>query len=270
MSEDIKEQIKLFYLLFKIKEILNIENSDIRRRNYWTMLQETKIDETQIKQIIDKFKSKEITTEYKRVTDENFLFQIKDIPSYDKFLTTIVDDYLTSVFEGKIKPITKQKIQKAKFEKNSSLNNHAKTFVILGDFELRIRNFILNRMREGDEENKEWYEKLEKIKSSNLDISLLGVLRRREIEDKKNRILPEEELLFYADITHYKDIILKFWEPYFKKDFDNAGMSKEKFEHEMIEINKTRRKVMHLRELTDDNLKTLRLCFIPDITNILD
>ena len=82
--------------------------------------------------------------------------------------------------------------------------------------------------------------------------------------------MPEEELLFYADITHYKDIILKFWKPYFKKDFDNAGMSKEKFEHEMIEINKIRRKVMHLRELTDDNLKTLRLCFIPDINNILD
>lgn len=270
LPEDIKEQIKLFYILFKIKEILNIEDYDARRRNYWTMLQETKIDETQIKQIIDKFKSKKITTEYKLVTDENFLFQIKDIARYDEFLKKLVDDYLTSVLEGKIKPITKQKIQKAKFEKNSSLNNHAKTFVVLGDFELRIRNFILNRMREGDEENKEWYEKLEKIKSNNLDISLLGILKRRESEDKKNRILPEEELLFYADITHYKDIILTFWEPYFKKDFDNAGMSKEKFEHEMIEINKTRRKVMHLRELTDDNLKTLRLCFIPDITNILD
>jgi hypothetical protein len=270
LSEDVKERIKLFYLLFKIKEILNIDDYDTRRRNYWTMLQEMKIDETQIKQIIDKFKRKEITTEYKLVTDENFLFQIKDIQKYDEFLKKSVDDYLTSVFERKIKPITKQKIQKAKFEKNSLLNNHAKTFVVLGDFELRIRNFILNRMREGDEENKEWYEKLKKIKSSNRDISLLGILKRRESEDKKNRILPEEELLFYADITHYKDIILTFWEPYFKTDFDNAGMSKEKFEHEMIEINKTRRKVMHLRELTDDNLKTLRLCFIPDITNILD
>lgn len=270
LSEDVKEQCKLFYILFKIKEILNIEDYDARRRNYWTMLQETKIDETQIKQIIDKFKSKKITTEYKLVTDENFLFQIKDIARYDEFLKKLVDDYLTSVLEGKIKPITKQKIQKAKFEKNSSLNNHAKTFVVLGDFELRIRNFILNRMREGDEENKDWYEKLEEIKLNNLDISLLRMLKRRESEDKKNRILPEEELLFYADITHYKDIILTFWEPYFKKDFDNAGMSKEKFEHEMIEINKTRRKVMHLRELTEDNLKTLRLCFIPDITNILD
>ena len=270
LSEEVKEQIKLLYLLFKIKEILNIEDYDTRRRNYWTMLQQTKIDETQIKQIIDKFKSKGITTEYKFVTDENFLFRIKDIARYDVFLKKSVDDYLTSVLEGKVKPITKQKIQKAKFEKNSSLTNHAKTFIVLGDFELRIRNFILNRMREGDEENKEWYEKLKKIKSSNRDISLLGILKRRESEDKKNRILPEEELLFYADITHYKDIILTFWEPYFKTDFDNAGMSKEKFEHEMIEINKTRRKVMHLRELTDDNLKTLRLCFIPDITNILD
>jgi len=270
LSEDVKEQIKLFYILFKIKEILNIEDYDARRRNYWTMLQDTKIDETKIKQIIDKFNNKGITTQYKLVTDENFLFQIKDIARYDVFLKKLVDDYLTNVLEGNVKPITKQKIQKAKFKKISSLNNHSKTFVVLGDFELRIRNFILNRMREGDEENKEWYEKLEKIKSNNLDISLLDVLKRRENEDKNNKILPEKELLFYADITHYKDIILKFWEPYFKKDFDNAGMSKEKFEHEMIEINKMRRKVMHLRELTDDNLKTLRLCFIPDITNILD
>ena len=270
LSEDIKEQIKSFYLLFKIKEILNIEDSDIRRRNYWTMLQDMKIDETQIKQIIDKFKNKEITTEYKPVTDEIFLFQIKDIPKFDGFLKKLVDDYLTSVLEGNIKPTTKQKIQNANFEKNSSLNNHVKTFIMLGDFELRIRNFILNRMCEGDEDNKELYEKLKKIKSSNLDISLFDILKGRESEDTKNRILPEEELLFYADITHYKDIILKFWKPYFKKDFDNAGMSKEKFEHEMIEINKIRRKVMHLRELTDDNVKTLRLCFIPDIICILD
>ena len=270
LSEAEKEQIKLFYLLFKIKEILYIEDSDTRRRNYWTMLQDTKIDETQIEKIISKFKSEGITTEYKFVTDENFLFQIKDIFRYDIFLKKLVNDYLTGVLEGKTKPTIIQKKQKGKFVKDSPLNQHAETFVVLGDFELRIRNFILKRMREGDEKNKEWYEKLQEIKLSNLDNSLLDELRRREDEDKKNRILPEKELLFYADITHYKDIILKFWEPYFKKDFDNAGMSKEKFEHEMIEINKIRRKVMHLRELTDDSLKTLNLCFMPDITNILD
>ena len=269
LSETVKEQIKLFYLLFKVKEILNIEDYDTRRRNYWTMLQEMEIDEKQINQIIDKFKKLGITTEYNLVTNENFLFKIKDASRYDVFLEKLVDDYLIRVLEGKIKPVKTQKIQKVKIEIDPSLSNHAKAFAVLGDFELRIRSFILKRMREGDDENKEWYEKLKEIKSSNLGIPLLGELKRRENEDKKNRILPEEELLFYADITHYKDIILKFWEPYFKKDFDNAGMSKEKFEHEMIEINKIRRKIMHLRELTDDGLKTLYLCFIPDINKVL-
>jgi hypothetical protein len=69
------------------------------------------------------------------------------------------------------------------------------------------------------------------------------------------------------DITDYRDIILKNWE-LFEGRFKEIGLGKEKFEHGMTELNRIRRKVMHLRDIRSSEAKTLRLYIIPELEEI--
>ncbi len=71
------------------------------------------------------------------------------------------------------------------------------------------------------------------------------------------------------DILDYKDIILRYWN-LFENRFTRLNLSKEKFEHGMNELNKMRRKVMHLREIRPFEVKTLRLFIIPDLEKIFN
>ncbi len=74
-------------------------------------------------------------------------------------------------------------------------------------------------------------------------------------------------MIYYADITDYKDIIFKNWKIFANK-FNRINLSKEKIEHGMNELNKIRRKVMHLRDIRPHEAKTLRLYIIPELEKI--
>lgn len=98
-------------------------------------------------------------------------------------------------------------------------------------------------------------------------VTIYAKLKSRRNEDEKNKILPEDELIYYADITDYKDTILKNWR-IFESKFKKIKLSKEKFEHGMNELNKIRRKVMHLRDIRPSEAKTLHLYIIPELEKI--
>lgn len=266
----IKEKLKLFYLLYKLKEIINLVDIETRRRNYWSLLQELQLDEDKIKSLVDIFKKQDLTTEYKAVTQENFLFEIKDISRFDVFLEKLFNEFVTELSnEEVISEPRKEFVSKLKI--NPLLSDHVEAFAEIGNFELKIRTFILKRMQvEGENE---WYDMLKEIKirgANNEELTLYDNLKRREQEDIKNKFLPEKELLFYADIIHYKDIILKFWDSHFSKDFQKNNFTKEQLEHAIIEINKIRRQTMHLRELKKDTLKTIILFVIPQLNKVIE
>lgn len=270
LDYQIKNQLKLFYLLHRISiDLARISDREVKRRNYWSLLQELQLTERDVKNIIDKFQRENITSDYKELLGENFLFDIKDINRYNILIDKMLEDILFQIPDQisfsrlKFDSVLKTKI-------NPLLKEHAKSFTIIANFELKLRNYILKKMQDFGQD---WYDKLKEIKIrtiNNEDMSLYDLLESRKQEDVNNRILPEQELLFYADIIHYKEIILKFWDTHFKKDFSKHNITKEKIEHALNEINKVRRQTMHLRELKQDILKTIYLFIIPEFNKIID
>ena len=200
--------------------------------------------ETAIKQLIDEFQKEGITTEYSKIENEQFLFSILDEVGFDIKLDRMIDEFISGAIEGEV---TESRVPISK--PSELLKTHSELFAVIGNFEMRFRAHILNEMRAVFKEDKDkWYDQLKEIKSIGDQTpyrNLYEKLEGRRDEDLKNRILSEDELIYYADITDYKDIVMKNWNV-FESKFNKIELNKEKFEHGMNELNKTRRKVMFL------------------------
>ena len=174
----------------------------------------------------------------------------------------MIDTFISEIIEGKRAEIT--------FSPKPSelLKTHSELFTVIGNFEMRFRLGLIGEMRAAFKENKdEWYDRLKEIKLIGDELpckTIYDKLESRRNEDLRNKILPETELIYYADITDYKDVILKNWN-LFETRFKRIDLSREKFEHGMNELNKVRRKVMHLRDIRPHEAKTLLLFIIPEL-----
>jgi len=257
----------LFYTSYKIRnEILSIKDEGRRRNNYWNLLRVLPFGESIIKSLISRFQEENITTEYLEIENEQFLFSILDEARFDIKLDRMVEDFISEIVEGER---TEPRVLPPK--SLEPLKMHSELFVVIGDFETRFREHLISEMRAIFKEDKnEWYGQLKEIKlieNQSPFKTLYDKLESRRNEDLKNKILPEDELIYYADITDYKDIILKNWKV-FESRFRRIELGKEKFEHGMNELNRIRRKVMHLRDIRPSEAKTLRLYIIPDLERI--
>jgi hypothetical protein len=263
--EEINQSI-LFYALYKIKnDILPMKDEGRRRSSYWDLLRVLPFDESTIKLSISKFKEENITTEYLEIENEQFLFSILDESRFDIKLDRMIDNFISSILRSER---TEPRIPVPRAPE--PLKMHSELFVLIGGFEMRFRMHLINEMRAIFKENKnEWYDQLKEIRlpGNQSPLTLYDKLEGRKDEDLKNKILPEDELIYYADITDYRDIILKNWE-LFEGSFRKIGLGKEKFEHGMTELNRIRRKVMHLRDIRSSEAKTLRLYIIPELEKI--
>jgi len=261
--EEINRSI-LFYIINKIKkEILPIKSDARRRNSLWNLLRVLPIDESAIKSLIGKFKDENITTAYSEIDNEQFLFEILDESRFEVKLGKLVDDFVSEIIRGRKKEAA---IPMEKAAQPFKL--HSELFALIGNFEIGLRNYLLKEMQTAfKEDKKEWYNQLRDIKlKGNYSPfkTIFDKLESRRNEDLRNKILPEDELIYYADITDYKDIILKNWKIFANK-FGRIRLSKEKFEHGMNELNKIRRKVMHLRDIRPHEAKTLRLYIILEL-----
>lgn len=257
----------LLYAVHRIKTgILPIKSDARRRDRLWNLLRVLPFDESVVKSMIDKFKDDGITTEYFEIENEQFLFEVLAESRFNVKLSKLVDDFVSELIKGRRREPT---IPMEKITQPFKL--HSELFALIGDFEMGFRSYLLNEMQAVFKEDKnEWYSQLKEINlpgNQSLSKTIYDKLESRRNEDIKNKILPEDELIYYADITDYKDIILKNWEIFAGK-FKRMNLSKEKFEHGMIELNKIRRKVMHLRDIRPYEAKTLRLYIIPQLEKI--
>jgi len=264
--EEIHRSI-LFYTIHKIRnEILPIKSDAKRRNGLWNLLRVLPFDESVIKSLIDKFKDEKITTEYSEIDNEQFLFEILDESRFEVRLNKLVDGFVSELLKGR-KREPAISVEKAA----QPFKLHSELFALIGNFEIGLRNYLLSEMQAAFKEDKnEWYNQLKEIKTMGNQSPFKTIhdkLESRRNEDLKNKILPEDELIYYADITDYKDIILKNWRIFVSK-FNRINLSKEKFEHGMNELNKIRRKVMHLRDIRPHEAKTLRLFMIPKLEKI--
>jgi len=261
-------QSNLFFAIYRIKEdILPIKSETRRRDRFWNLLRVLPFDESVIRSLIDsKFKIEKVTTGYSEIGNEQFLFEVLDESRFDVKLGKLVEDFVSELIKGRKRepaiPIEKV---------TQPFKLHSGLFALIGSFEIKLRDYLLKEMQTAFKENKdEWYNQLKEIKLRDDQSpfkTIYDKLESRRNEDLKNKILPEEDLIHYADISDYKDIVLRNWRTFANK-FDRINLSKEKFEHGMVELNKTRRKVMHLRDVRPHEAKTLRLYIIPELEKI--
>lgn len=265
--EEINRSI-LFHTLYKIRnDILPIRDEGKRRNNYWNLLRVLPFGESTIKELISQFQKENITTEYSEIENEQFLFSILNGARFDVKLDKMVEEFISGVVEGE-RPESRVPLSKP----SELLRMHSELFGVIGNFEMRFREHLINEMRAVFKEDKnEWYKQLKEIKlTANQSLeTLYDKLESRRNDDLRNKILPEDELIYYADVTDYKDIVLKNWKV-FESRFRRIELDKEKFEHGMNELNKTRRKVMHLRDISLFEAKTLRLYIIPCLEKIFE
>jgi len=262
-KEEIKN-ISLFFGIYQIKEeILDIEDNERRRNRYWDLLQELSFNESSIKLIINEFAKEKITSNYSEIDNENFLFSIHDGARFDI--------KLGKLFEEIIQNIINENEKLSRFfinEPTQILERHAALFVLIGKFEIQIRKMIIDEMRlfSKNSQEKDWYNRLKEVKIGGQ--CLYEKLKLREQKEKEEGILPETELIYYANILDYKKIILCNWEIFVGK-FSRENIDIEKFEHGMDEINKIRNKVMHLRQIRENEVKTISLYIIPELEKVL-
>jgi hypothetical protein len=275
-SVDETYQATLFYAMFKIrKEIIPIAGEDKRRNSYWNLLRTLPFDESTIKQIVEQFQKEGITTEYSAIEKEHFLFAINDFSRYDTKLEKVLSEFINIVLEGGERKVSLVLIPNPSAKPSELLRVHSDLFKIIGNFEMRFRDHLIVEMRNVFTENAdEWYEQLKEITLRDAQApdastmkTLYDKLQYRRNEDVRNKIWPEDELIYYADISDYKDIILRNWR-IFERRFKQINLTKEKFEHGMNELNKVRRKVMHLRDIAPFEANTIRLYIIPSLEEV--
>jgi hypothetical protein len=248
--------------MHKIKnDILPIAKTEARRNSFWNLLQTLPFDESAIKSLVDKFADERITTEYSEIDKEKFLFEILNGDRFKIRLSKLVDDFASELIEErKREPVTFP-------EAPQRLKSHSELFVLIGNFETRFRDYLIKEMQASFKESKnELYDQLREIEMGNRSPfkTIYDKLEFRKSEDQKDGIMPETELINYADITDYKEIVLRNWATFANK-FNRMKLDKEKFVHGMNELNRMRRKVMHLRVILPNEAKTLRLFIIPEL-----
>lgn len=176
-------------------------------QKYWDELETLNLGEEDIKPIVNELAKKGITTEYKGLLFSKGLpFEIKDETSYRVALKEIlIDPVLSYLCEGgvTIKLEEKREIERkippglvSKEEKLAFLDE-------LGDFEIKLRNFIASKLGENLKlcKNKELIEKLEERKKEDQAFGLRG-----------------EPLINYATFDEYATLICSNWD-LFKKYF---------------------------------------------------
>lgn len=257
----------LLYSIYEIKGIIDIRDNARRRNNLWNLLQVLPFHESVIKHMINKFKEENITSEYSEINNEKFLFTIFDDTRFDIKLNQLVDNFIQELIQG---GKVDYDIPLPKYE--TLLRMHSELFILIGEFETQLRNYIVNEMRVAlKAEKDEWYEKLREIKFPDSYQfpykTLYEKLELRKNEDIKDGKLPENELIFYADISDYANVFLKNWE-IFETKLNKINLSKEKFLHGMDQLNNIRKKVMHLRQIMPNEDKTIKLYILPELERI--
>lgn len=251
------DELKLLYAIYRIKdEILVIEDIDKRRNHFWNLLQNLPFDESSIQELIRKFEEKGITTKYSKIVEEKFLFSIVDKKRFDNELNSLVNKFIDGISLG---ISLKGDLMKPK----NLLEIHSELFGLIGNFETKIRKFILNEMKTIFlETGEDWEEYFKKI-------NLFQKLETRKNQDIENGMLPEEELIYYADILDYKTIILDNWQ-FFAEKLIKEGITFNVLDHGLNEINRVRRKVMHLREIKKGESNTLKFFILPQLEKIFE
>ncbi len=211
------------------------------RQEYWNGLEGLNLTEEDIKPIINELAKNGITGEYKGLFYAGLPFVIKDEIGYHALLEKmLIDPVLSYLCEERAVGKIEEKEAEKKVPPNLiSKEGRLNFFDELGNFEIKLRDFIASRLGKNLQQSK--------------DEKLMRRLKERKKEDEIFG-LQSEPLINYVTFGEYVTIICSNWET-FGKHFTNE--EEVKISLRWINI-LARRPLAHFRALTKTRIERTR------------
>ena len=250
-SSNQEETLKLYPVLTLANRILTTEDIDYARQRYYELLKSCSITEDQLAGIVNDMNKERITSEYHGLLSEKKPFEVMNpigVQTYlDKNLIKPAINILLER-EGKIKEyIIEKKIPSlSEVKAEWGLLDHDELgvfYIMVSSLERELREFVKEKLGKG------WIKRIEN------DIpDVVKRWKEKEKKDEKWGIDPERDIMNYADLEDYIEVIKKYDRMFVDSDRDLGNVITQ------LEIwyNHGRNPIMHSRTVTRQKYDTAK------------
>ncbi|MBC7130128.1 hypothetical protein H5T51_02765, partial [Candidatus Bathyarchaeota archaeon] len=250
-SEDQESILKLYPVLTSASRYLTTDDIDYARQQLYELLKNHSITEERIAAIINDMNKHGITSEYRGLLSEKKPFDIIDLNRFQIYLHNSIIEPAVDILLGKetrIKEFTVEEKMPSLSEVKSELgilesSELGDFYLLVSSFERELREFIKNKLGKG------WLKRIEN------DIpEVLNNWREKKAKDVKWGIDPEQDLINYADLGDYIEIIKKYKRIFSDSDEDLGDI----IAHLKIWYNHGRNPIMHSRTVNKQKYFTTK------------
>lgn len=216
-TQNQEETLRLYPFLTFASRIVSSDDIEYVRQQFYDSLKSYSVTENQVAGIINEMHKRGIASEYRGLLSENKPFDVLDPSRFkiylDKFLIEQavnlllerIDEIKQYFVELKIPPLSEVKAELGILDQNEL----GDFYILVSNFERQLRQFIKDKLGQG-------WKKI--IRNEFPDI--LEKWNERERKDKRWGIEPEKELLNYADLEDYAQIVKKHKKMFADNDED--------------------------------------------------
>ncbi|MHA1834337.1 MAG: hypothetical protein ACTSV7_10125, partial [Candidatus Baldrarchaeia archaeon] len=213
------------------------------RQEYWNRLEDSRLTEEDIKPLVNELSKKGIATKYRGILAKDLPFEVEDEIAYKVFLKKhLISPVISYLLEGKRIQIEVKESKKVELELPSDLvskEGRLKFFNKLGEFEIKVREFIASKLGKN----------LEKAQNKNKEI--ISRLKKWKEEERRLVKCEGEPLINYATFEDYINLITSNWE-LFRRYFQYKELATKP----LTDVNVfARRPLAHFRALTKGRIE---------------
>lgn len=246
-----EDTLKLYPILLSANRILATDDVDYARQQCYELLKSNSITENQIAGIINDMSKNRITSEYRGLLSEIKPFDVIDPNRFRIYLDkNLIEPAVNILLEkgGEIKDYTIKEdipsLSEVKIELGILDSKELGDFYILvSSLERQLREFIKEKLGIG------W---MKRIENDFPDIA--RDWEEKSQRDKKWGIEPEKDLMSYADLGDYVQVIKKYKRMFSDGDEDLGSI----IAHLQIWYNHGRNPIMHARTVNQQKYFTTK------------
>jgi hypothetical protein len=192
-SQEEENTIRVYPVLKRLEFIISMNDLDSLRQQYYQLLKDSSVSEEQLAGVVDAANKVGVTSEYRGLLSERKPFEISEVSRFEAYLDQ-------SLLQPAVNILLQEKGEIPTFPTGKRIQNFAEElgafYLLVSSLERELRGFIVRTL------GKRWDKRIEK------DLPrVMQEWRRRKEEEEKLGIQPEKELVSYADLDHYIQII---------------------------------------------------------------
>lgn len=240
--------LKLYNVLMSTSRILHADIDYVRQR-YYELLRDHSLAEDQLAGIVNDMNRKQITSKYRGLFSEKKPFEVMDSTSFQIYLEkNLIEPAINILLEkrGKIKEyIVVEKMPSLSQVKSEIglLEDLGAFYIMISSLERQLREFIKQKIGKG------W---MRRVRNELPDVAERW--EEKKAKDEKWGIDPEEDLINYADLGDYVQIIKKF-----KRLFTDSDQNLSYITTRLVEwYNYGRNPIMHSRTVNMEKYYTTK------------